>query len=149
MSGQIPNTISNQDDSDEEEKDENLNGNPNVRSFTDRFDKTKKVFTNDLKQFIKSKEDLYCILGVEGQFHLPPFDECTMEFLRDTLCGRKKLLTNSEVRTVCVPQFKEFNAGALYEQAMNDAELRIYLPEPNGPKSKPVNKKFLFNVSPN
>ena len=54
MSGQIPNTISNQDDSDEEEKDEILNGNPNVRSFTDRFDKTKKVFTNDLKQFIKS-----------------------------------------------------------------------------------------------
>ena len=30
---------------------------------------------------------------------------------------------------------------------MNDPELRIYLPEPSGPKSKPVNRRFLFNVS--
>ena len=35
---QIPNTISNQDDSDEEVKHDNLNGNPRVRSFTDRAD---------------------------------------------------------------------------------------------------------------
>ena len=105
------------------------------------------MFTNDLRQFIKSKEDLYCILGVEGQFHLPPFDECTMEFLRDALCGKKKLLPNCDVRSVCVPRYKEFNAGSLYQEAMNDAQLRIYLPEPSGPKCKPVNKKFLFNVS--
>ena len=63
---QIPNTISNQDDSDEEVKDEVLNSNPRIRSFTHRHDSTKRVITNDLKQFIKSKEDLYCILDVEG-----------------------------------------------------------------------------------
>jgi hypothetical protein len=49
---EIPNTISNQDDSDEEVKDEILNSNPRIRSFTDRHDATKRVFTNDLKQFI-------------------------------------------------------------------------------------------------
>ena len=48
-SGKIPvaNSISNQDDSDEEVKGENLNGNPRVRSFTNRKDSTMKVFTND------------------------------------------------------------------------------------------------------
>ena len=49
MNDKIPNTISNGDDSDEEEKEENLNANPKVRSFTDRTEQTKKVFTNDLK----------------------------------------------------------------------------------------------------
>ena len=78
------------------------------------FDKTTRVLTNDLKQFIKSKDDLYSILGIEGQFHLPPFEECTMEFLRDALRGQKKLIPNSNLRQVCVPRYKEFNASQLY-----------------------------------
>jgi len=100
-----------------------------------------------LSKYIRSKEDLYTILGIEGQFHLPPFDECTMEFLRDALRGIKKLLSNSEVRQVSVPRYKEFNASSLYQSAMSDPSLRVYLPEPNGPRSKPCNRKFLFNVS--
>ena len=93
MSGQIPNTISNQDDSDEEEKDENLNGNPNVRSFTDRFDKTKKVFTNDLKQFIKSKEDLFAFLKWKGSFIFPHsmnarWNSCAILYAGKRSCSR-------------------------------------------------------------
>jgi hypothetical protein len=52
------------------------------------------VVASDLRNFVKSKEDLYLILTIEGQFHLPPYDDCTMEFLRDALSGRKKLLSN-------------------------------------------------------
>ena len=58
---------------------------------------------SDLRNFVKSKEDLYYILSVEGQFHLPPYDECTMEFLREALSGRKKVLTNRELCSVTVP----------------------------------------------
>jgi hypothetical protein len=69
--------------------------------------------SSDLRNFVKSKEDLFVILSIEGQLHLPPFDECTMEFLRDALSGRKKLLTNRELAPVNVPRYKEFNAAAL------------------------------------
>jgi hypothetical protein len=68
---------------------------------------------SDLRNYVKSKEDLYVILSIEGQYHLPPYDECTMEFMRDALSGKKRLLTNREVNYVNVPRYKEFNAGNL------------------------------------
>ena len=98
---------------------------------------------SDLRNFVKSKEDLYIILSIEGQYHLPPYDECTMEFLRDALCGKKRLLTNREVSYVNVPRYKEFNAGNLQKAAVADAELRLYLPDVS---EKVINRKFLFNV---
>ena len=49
MNEKIPNTISNGDDSDEDEKEDNLNANPKLHSFTDCTEQNKKVFTNDLK----------------------------------------------------------------------------------------------------
>ena len=75
---------------------------------------TRRVYANDLKSVIKSKYDLYNILGLEGQFHLPPFDDCTMEFLREALRGAKRLIPLRELRTVCVPRYREFNAVNLY-----------------------------------
>ena len=102
---------------------------------------------SDLRNFVRSKEDLYVILSIEGQFHLPPFDECTMEFMRDALRGRKKLLTNREVATVNVPRYKEFNTANLYQAAIADDELRNYLPDAPEKGQKSINRKFLFNVS--
>ena len=53
-----------------------------------------------------------------------------MEFLRDALSGRKKVLTNRELCPVNVPRYREFNAQTLYQHAMLDSDLRTYLPEP-------------------
>ena len=103
--------------------------------------------SSDLRNFVKSKEDLFVILSIEGQLHLPPFDECTMEFLRDALSGRKKLLTNRELAPVNVPRYKEFNAAALQKAAMAESDLRIYLPDVDDSSKKVLNRKFLFNVS--
>jgi hypothetical protein len=103
---------------------------------------------SDLRNFVKSKEDLYVILSIEGQLHLPPYDECTMEFMRDALCGRKRLITNRELAMVNVPRYKEFNAQNLYKAAMADAELKQFLPDITSEKSsRSINRKFLFNVS--
>ena len=99
---------------------------------------------SDLRNFVKSKEDLYIILSIEGQYHLPPYDECTMEFLRDALSGKKRLLTNREVNYVNVPRYKEFNASNLQKAAMVDSELKLFLPDCS---DKVINRKFLFNVS--
>ena len=56
----------------------------------------------------------YYILAIEGQYHLPSLDECTMEFLRDALSGKKKVLTNRDLCPVNVPRYREFNATRLY-----------------------------------
>lgn len=76
--------------------------------------------SSDLAQFIRSKDDLYTILAIEGQLHLPPLDDCNMEFLRDSLAGKKKLLENKDVRTIAVPRVKEFKVHELYMRALDD-----------------------------
>ncbi len=120
---------------------------PTLRATTNYHTKVSQVMSSDLRNFVKSKEDLYVILSIEGQLHLPPFDECTMEFLRDALSGRKKLITNRDLAPVNVPRYKEFNAAKLYKAAMADGELRIYLPDAAESSTKVLNRKFLFNVS--
>ena len=71
-----------------------------------------------------------------------------MEFLRDALSGRKKVITNRDLCSVKVPRYREFNAAQLYQHAMRDDELRAYLPEPSGGgNKKPVSSQFLYNVS--
>ena len=70
-----------------------------------------------------------------------------MEFLRDALSGKKKVLTNRDLCPVNVPRYREFNATKLYYAAMADEELRQYLPEPHSDSKKPVGRKFLYNVS--
>ena len=79
---------------------------------------------------IKSKRDLYQVLALEGQFHLPSIDDCTMDFLRDALGSRKKLLKLTEVRGVNLPRFEEFNCARLYSMGMQDETVRNYLPDP-------------------
>ena len=87
---------------------------------------------------------MYVILSIEGQFHLPPYDECTMEFMRDALSGTKRLLSNRELAPVTVPRYKEFNAAGLQKAALADQELKVCLPDVG---EKTINRKFLFNVS--
>lgn len=87
------------------------------------------------------------ILSIEGQLHLPPYDECSMEFMRDALSGKKRLIPNRQLAPVNVPRYKEFNTGNLYKAAMADEELKFYLPDMTSEKStRTINRKFLFNV---
>ena len=119
-----------------------------MHTQTSRHNNVTKVLASDLRNFVKSKEDLYVILSIEGQLHLPPYDECTMEFMRDALCGRKRLITNRDLAPVNVPRYKEFNAVALYKAGIADEELNVYLPDPPAKESgKVLNRRFLFNVS--
>ena len=53
---------------------------------------TTKVNFSDLKSFVRSKYDIYHIITVEGQYHMPPFDDCNMEFMRAVLRGDKKVI---------------------------------------------------------
>lgn len=67
-----------------------------------------------------------------------------MDFMRDALSGKKRLLTNRELAPVVVPRYKEFNAANLQKAALADEELKSYLPDVG---ERVINRKFLFNVS--
>jgi hypothetical protein len=45
---------------------------------------------------------------------------------------------------VNVPSLAEFSVGNLYEDAMKDAWIARYLPDPS---NKPLNREYLCNVS--
>jgi hypothetical protein len=70
-----------------------------------------------------------------------------MEFMRDALSGKKKLLTNRDLCPVTVPRYKEFNSTNLEQMALQDPDISGYLPDPSA--TKVINRKFLFNVSRN
>ena len=87
-----------------------------------------RVLTQDLVQIMRSKQDIYKILTITGQimvtltcigqYYLPPFNECTVDFMRDVFSGRKlvsvclltpmQCLLNSELKIVTVPRLTEF-----------------------------------------
>lgn len=49
------------------------------------------VSRSQLKGVMKSKLDIYNILTKEGQMYMPPVNECTMEFIKEVLMGKKKV----------------------------------------------------------
>ena len=85
------------------------------------------------------------MLAVEGQYHLPNTDDVTMEYLKDVLAGRKRLIRNSELCTVNVPRIPEFACGRLYQAAIEDDQAKLYLPDAGLDGKRNVSRKFLFN----
>jgi hypothetical protein len=59
-----------------------------------------QVTRSELQSKVKSKLDLFNVLTKEGQVYLPPFNECSMDFIKDLLCGKKKV-NHSNLLTNC------------------------------------------------
>jgi hypothetical protein len=51
----------------------------------------KRIHTRDMSRIFRSKKEIYEILFVEGQYYLPPIEDCPIDFLRDLFCGKKKV----------------------------------------------------------
>jgi hypothetical protein len=58
-----------------------------------------------------------------------------MSFLRQILKGEKKILKQSQINHIPIPRYKEISVKRLFDFAMQDEEVRAYLPE-----SKDVSK---------
>lgn len=67
---------------------------------------------------------MYTILSTHGQFHLPSYDEVSMEFLREVFAERKKLLPLAKVVQVNVPKLEEFQTEKLYKFALENPKAR-------------------------
>ena len=107
----------------------------------------RKVRAQDLNKHVRGKRDLWQILAVVGQYHLPNFDTCTVHFMREILAGRKKVFKLKDLHPVCVPRISEFKADLLYEHCMKDPKIKPYLPDPALDSTRrPCGRKFLFDV---
>lgn len=51
----------------------------------------------------RTKAELYKILTVEARLYLPPQQETSIEFIRDILTGKKKVLDSSQVKVCTIP----------------------------------------------
>jgi hypothetical protein len=51
----------------------------------------KRIHTREMSQLFKSKKEIYTVLMSEGQLYLPPFEDCTIDYMRDIFNGRKKV----------------------------------------------------------
>ena len=51
---------------------------------------------------------------------MPPFEECTIDFLRDIFSGKKKALLNEDVKIVNVPRLPELSAIKLGKDVAGD-----------------------------
>ena len=106
-----------------------------------------RVPQQDLSRHVRGKRDLWSILAVAGQFHMPPYDEVTVYFMREVIAGRKFLIKLKDLVPVTVPRLNDFNADRLYKQAMEDEQARMYLPDTTNDAHRPCSRKFLFDVS--
>lgn len=79
-----------------------------------------------------------------GQLYLPPYDECTVEFMRDLMCGKKRCFHNKDIKMVNVPVLPELTAKRIYEMVIGIDKFRSYLPDNTFKRA--LNKEYLFNV---
>ena len=51
----------------------------------------RKVHTREMSRLFRSKREIYQTLLIDGQFYLPPIEDCTIDFLRDIMSGKKSV----------------------------------------------------------
>ena len=80
-------------DHDEDQAYAKLGGVAALDSSSDQLQYKQKVVVtrSQLQGVMKSKLDIYNILTKEGQIYLPPFNEYTMQFVKDIFTGKKKV----------------------------------------------------------
>ena len=88
-----------------------------------------KVSRSQLGTQAKSKLDFYNILATEGQYYLPPYDECPLLFIRDIMFGKKKVSLIQPLIAHClcvgIQELRDpHDQGAQLPRALRQARLR-------------------------
>ena len=67
-------------------------------------------------------------------------------FLREILSEDKKALKQNDIVHLEIPNYPEISVKSLYEEALADPEVRMYLPEPKQLSGKLPERKFFFGI---
>jgi hypothetical protein len=51
----------------------------------------------NLKNLVRTKQELYNLFKQEGGYYLPPISKTPLQFLKDVLIGKKELLKTEEI----------------------------------------------------
>ena len=78
--------------------------------------------------------------------YLPPYEECTLDFMRELLSGQRKVFKRKDVRMIKVPLLQELTTIKIMEQIVQDPEIQQYLPD-LGKLKRPLNREYMYNVS--
>ena len=68
-----------------------------------------------LSEVFRTKEELYTLLDIQGEYFLPPIKNINFEFLKKFLTGGKKLFKKGEMRHLeRIPRFEELTTKELW-----------------------------------
>ena len=61
--------------------------------------------------------------------YLPPYEECTIDFMKQVLSRKKKVLKNHEIIPVKVPPIEEFSSKRLFPIVKQIPHFNSHLPD--------------------
>eukprot|EP00347_Sterkiella_histriomuscorum_P012396 403368736 len=121
-------------------------------------DVMKRVQAQELIQRFRSKEDLHRYLVQQGNelivthldyvvgLFLPTMEGTKISFLRAILCEEKKALKTQDVKFAEIPNYPEISVTNLYDDAMNDPEVSLYLPTKKQLSNKLPERNYFFGI---
>jgi hypothetical protein len=124
----------------------------------DSHKKTQLVLASELSSRFRSKEDLHRYLTLQGNLirddlpiflagvFLPSLQRTSLDFLRDILREAKWHLKQKDVVHLDVPHFAELSVKSLYEDALADDTLKMYLPSKRQLSNKLPEREFFFGL---
>ena len=76
--------------------------------------------------------------------HILTIDNVTIYFLKDIIGRKKAYLTNDDVKSLHVPQYKNLSLEKLLDYVSNRGRIDLYLPDQ--PDLRKVPKQWIVNV---
>jgi hypothetical protein len=78
--------------------------------------------------------------------YLPSYECTRLVFIRAFLQNKKKVLKSVEVKRITVPRYEELSVKNLYDDAMSDHDLSVYLPDRDQLSNKLPERDFFFGI---
>jgi hypothetical protein len=77
---------------------------------------------------------------------LPSIRNCSLEFLKDILCGKKKYFLRSQIKSINVPRFAELSTKRVLNLVKAHKDITVYLPELDDGRNSFIERDYLFDI---
>ena len=81
-----------------------------------------------------------------GQFFLPNYRACSMDFLRDVLSGEKDCFLIKDTHPINVPRVSRITVQTVCDYVVDKPKFMKYLPNPDEDEIKGIDRNFLFTI---
>ena len=105
-----------------------------------------RVSAKELASAVTTKKDIYDALTIKGRCYLMPYRNCTMNFLKQILQRKKKVLSMEEANFVTLPGFREFNARCLVTAVKKNKFMMEFLPDEDELNPHNCSKEYLSTI---